>query len=302
MSKATQSKGLLAKYNAHYAKYTEFGLIPRQWLGKLGENPKVSKILDIADKYVDTQKNDISQAAKSPKTYRRSLIQGAAGKLGKKITNTDSQLLKYGVSDLDELVQEGNKKLTRGELLAAAKDKLLRRTLDPKEAIEGKLPLADITKNAPPIKQIKDATNTTGTIVDKTRKTKKLKGNKVQGTADRIVENIEGDSVDDILNPESYIEGLIDDGLDSFSKHFNIATFGIGSSVANIAPELIVGGTAGAVQGATYVGSKLALDEELNREQKRNELIANTLAGAASLTGGTLLARAMVNRMMRAGS
>lgn len=52
----------------------------------------------------------------------------------------------------------------------------------------------------------------------------------------------------------------------------------------------------GALYGGTYVGTKKLMGEDLNTDQAKRELAANSSAGAVSGLGGYLLTKAMTRK------
>jgi hypothetical protein len=230
----------------------------------------LGKAKELGNNWLENQRYYLSKAAENPDNTRRLAISSIANKFANRVGGKDNSLITNTVLDLDELANKGDTKLSRRGFLGKAGERIIRRSpLNPD---------LDITKD-PVIKRVKNSVETVDANL-KLPKNKKVKGGSV---ADRAVENLPEDAL-----------GIEEDLLDlSYGKKY------IYFSMPNVLPELVIGGGAGLVQGATYVGAKAATGEYSDPESARNELIANTAAGATSLTGGTLLARAAVNKMMK---
>jgi len=69
-----------------------------------------------------------------------------------------------------------------------------------------------------------------------------------------------------------------------------------------LSPEeaAIVGASAlggGLLQGGAYVGSNVAMGDQVNHKEARKEVLANTAAGVSSGVGGYLITKALNKKM-----
>lgn len=74
-----------------------------------------------------------------------------------------------------------------------------------------------------------------------------------------------------------------------------MANFLLSPEEATIVGVSALGG--GLLQGGAYVGSNLAMGDEVNKQEAKKEVLANTAAGVSSGVGGYLITKALNKKM-----